>query len=70
MMTHPNELFKLAKEKMEQNQRDMCLANVQACQLRHWLAERVRYLADRLEPENPESARIVVRAYFIEVVQA
>jgi hypothetical protein len=52
MMTHPDELFELAKRKMEQNQREVCLANAQACQLRSWLAERVRRVAERLEPDS------------------
>lgn len=52
MMTHPDELFELAKRKMEQNQREVCLANAQACQLRHWLAEQVRRVAERLEPDS------------------
>ncbi len=58
MMTHPDELFELAKLKLEQNQRESCLANAQACLLRHWLAERVRQLADRLDVEQAE---LVVR---------
>ena len=52
MMTHPDELFELAKRKMEQNQREVCLANAQVCQLRSWLAERVRRVADKLEPDS------------------
>lgn len=52
MMTHPDRLFELAKEKMEQNQREIHLAHAQTCAVRHWLAERVRHVADRLEPEN------------------
>jgi hypothetical protein len=52
MMTHPDRLFELAKQKMEQNQREINLANAQTCVMRHWLAEQVRHVADRLEPKN------------------
>jgi hypothetical protein len=54
MMTHPDELFELAKQRLEQNQRESSLANAQACLLRHLLAERVHKLADRLEPSSGE----------------
>jgi hypothetical protein len=52
MMTHPDELFELAKQKVEQNQREISLAHVQTYVVRHWLAERVRRVADRLEATN------------------
>jgi hypothetical protein len=52
MMTHPDELFRLARDKLEQNQRDISLAHLQTCAVRHWLAERVRHVANRIEPEN------------------
>ena len=60
MMTHPDELFELAKRKMEENQRESHLANAQACLLRHWLAERVRKMADRLEPSSRETGMELV----------
>jgi hypothetical protein len=50
MMTHPDELFRLAQQKLEQNQREISLCHAQTCAVRHWLAERVRHVADRLEP--------------------
>jgi hypothetical protein len=50
MMIHPDQLFEAAKRKLEENQQESRLANAQARQMRHWLAVRVRYLADRLEP--------------------
>lgn len=52
MMPHPDRLFELAKQKMEQNQREISLANAQTCVMRHWLAERVRKFADRLDAAN------------------
>jgi hypothetical protein len=55
MMTHPDELFELAKSRLERNQRESRLANAQACLARHWLAERVRRLADRLDAEYQQS---------------
>ena len=57
MMTHPDDIFELAKRKIEQNQRESRLANAQASLMRHWLAERVRKVADRLDvvyPDEPE----------------
>lgn len=57
MMTHPDRLFELAKEKMAQNQREISLANAQTCMVRHWLAERVRHVADRLEPKSISEGR-------------
>jgi hypothetical protein len=58
MMTHPDQLFEVAKEKVERYQRETRLANEQICQMRHWLAERVRKFADRLDVEYSE---LVVR---------
>jgi hypothetical protein len=60
MMTHPDELFGLAKQKLEQNQHEISLANAEACWMRHWLAERVRKLADRLDA-NPSSSELLIR---------
>jgi hypothetical protein len=52
MMTHPDRLFELAKQRMEQNQQEITLANAQTCVMRHWLAEQVRKFADRLDAAN------------------
>jgi hypothetical protein len=59
MMTHPDQLFEVAKEKVEQYQRETRLANEQACRMRHWLAEKVRRLADRLDVEYSGSEFVV-----------
>jgi hypothetical protein len=59
MMTHPDQLFAAAKEKMEQYRQETRLANEQTCQMRHWLAERVRRLADRLDVEYVETGLVV-----------
>lgn len=59
MMTHPDQLFEVAKEKVERYQQETRLANEQACRMRHWLAERVRKLADRLDVEYPSTELIV-----------
>jgi hypothetical protein len=64
MMTHPDELFRLAMEKLEQTQRDIGVAHLQTCAVRHWLAQRVRHVADSLEPEtlnNPQEQLLGVR---------
>ncbi len=59
MMTHPDEVFAAAKEKMVRYQQEASLAHAQACQVRHWLAERVRRWADRLDA-GYQSAELVV----------
>jgi hypothetical protein len=59
MMTHPDQLFEVAKEKVERYQQETRLANEQACWVRHWLAERVRRLADRLDVEYSERELVV-----------
>jgi hypothetical protein len=59
MMTHPDELFDLAKRRIEQNQREVCLANAQASQMRHWLAEQVRRWADRLDSSHQSTESVV-----------
>jgi hypothetical protein len=56
MMPHPDELFVAAKQKLEQTQHDAHVANAEARLIRHWLAERVHYIADRLEPVNSQTA--------------
>jgi hypothetical protein len=61
-MIHPDQVFVEAQEKIEHYQRETRLANEQARQIRHWLAEQVRKLADRLDVEYSESELIVKRS--------
>jgi hypothetical protein len=58
-MIHPDQVFMEALEKVERCQREVRLANEQAKQMRHWLAERVRRLADRLDADYSQSELIV-----------
>lgn len=60
MMTHPDQLFVVAKEKVERYQQETRLAYEQSCQMRHWLAERIRRVANRLEPSGETGMKLVV----------